>query len=90
MAASSTSSCCRPAASGAAERRRGRADATVARVRTLEDIERAVRELSAEDLRAFREWFAELDAELWDRQIERDAAEGRLNGLIEEALRTPS
>ena len=52
----------------------------------LEELERAVRDLPAEDLRAFREWFFEFDGKLWDRQIERDAAEGRLDPLIEEAL----
>lgn len=52
----------------------------------VEDLERAVRELSAEDFRAFRNWFFELDAELWDQQLERDAAAGWLDRLAEEAL----
>lgn len=34
---------------------------------TLGEIEQAVRQLSSEDLSAFRTWFAEFDAELWDR-----------------------
>jgi hypothetical protein len=50
------------------------------------DLERAVRQLSASELREFREWFIEFDAELWDRQIERDVAAGRLDGHAEEAL----
>lgn len=51
----------------------------------VEEIERAVSELGSEDLRRFREWFAEFDAELWDRQIERDVRAGRLDALVEEA-----
>jgi hypothetical protein len=31
-------------------------------------------------------WFAELDAEAWDRRIEDDAATGRLDDLADEAL----
>jgi hypothetical protein len=52
---------------------------------SVEEIEQAVSELTPDDLRRFREWFAEFDAELWDRQIERDVAAGRLDALIEEA-----
>ena len=39
---------------------------------TLSEIEQAVRELSPEELRAFRAWFTEHDAAAWDRQIETD------------------
>ncbi|PSB00444.1 hypothetical protein [Merismopedia glauca] len=53
---------------------------------TLQDLERAVSQLSLEELAAFRDWFAEFDAEIWDRQIEEDAAAGRLDGLAEKAL----
>ena len=34
----------------------------------------------------FRVWFAEFDAEVWDRQFEEDVAAGRLNSLAERAL----
>ena len=51
----------------------------------LQEIERAIRELSEEELAAFRVWFAEFDAEIWDRQIEKDVAAGRLDRLVEEA-----
>jgi len=53
---------------------------------TIAEIEDAVRRLSPEDLAAFRDWFVQLDAEAWDRQIEEDAAAGRLDSLAEEAL----
>ncbi len=53
---------------------------------TIHEIETAVQRLSPEDLRAFRAWFLEFDADEWDRQIERDVARGRLDVLAEEAL----
>ena len=51
----------------------------------LEQIEKSVAELSSEELKAFAEWFAELQAERWDRQIENDAKSGRLDKLIGKA-----
>lgn len=53
---------------------------------TLQDIQTAVSQLSAQQLAAFRAWFAEFDAEIWDRALERDVAAGRLDALAEEAL----
>ncbi len=53
---------------------------------TLQDIQTAVSQLSAKQLAAFRAWFAEFDAEIWDRELERDVAAGRLDALAEEAL----
>jgi hypothetical protein len=54
---------------------------------TIQQLEQAVRRLPPNDLVAFRTWFAEFDAEVWDRQIEDDVSEGRLDDLMEEALR---
>lgn len=54
---------------------------------TIAEIENAVRQLSAADLAAFRRWFAEYDAENWDRQFESDVKAGKLDWLREEALR---
>ena len=54
---------------------------------TVREIEDAVRRLPTEDLAAFRAWFAEFDAEVWDRQLEADVAAGRLDALAEEALK---
>jgi hypothetical protein len=52
----------------------------------LETVEVQVKQLSAEDLRAFREWFVQFDADAWDRQIESDAKSGKLDALAERAL----
>ena len=54
---------------------------------TIQEIEQAIHKLSPEELAAFRRWFAEFDAEAWDRQFEKDVAAGRLDRLGEEALR---
>jgi hypothetical protein len=53
---------------------------------TIRDIEKAVRELTPEELTEFRRWFAEFDAAAWDAQLETDARAGRLNALADEAL----
>ena len=37
---------------------------------SVKEIEEAVLRLSAAELAAFRAWFAEFDAEAWDRQID--------------------
>ena len=54
---------------------------------TVEDIERAVRQLSPDQLASFRAWFADFDAAVWDREIEEDAAAGKLDAFADEALR---
>jgi hypothetical protein len=53
----------------------------------LESVENEVKQLSAEELRAFREWFAEFDANAWDRQFESDVRTGKLDRFAERALR---
>jgi len=52
----------------------------------VQDIQDAVRHLSPEELAEFRQWFAEFDASLWDKQFEIDVAAGRVDRLAEEAL----
>lgn len=53
----------------------------------LKDIEKAVSQLSPQDLREFRHWFAEFDAEAWDKQFEKDVSAGRLDELAQSALK---
>lgn len=53
---------------------------------TIDDIKRAIQQLSPEQLAAFRVWFAEFDAADWDRAIAADTAAGRLDALADEAL----
>jgi hypothetical protein len=52
----------------------------------LEELERAVAALTAEEYREFRQWFLERDWEQWDRQIEEDSRAGKLDFLVGEAF----
>lgn len=52
----------------------------------MKELEDAIRRLSPDELAAFRAWFAEFDAERWDRQFEQDVVAGRLDKLADEAL----
>jgi hypothetical protein len=54
----------------------------------VNDLERQIQGLSAEELAAFRQWFAEFDAEAWDRQFESDAKAGKLDSLAQRARET--
>lgn len=44
-------------------------------------------QLSQAELEHFRAWYAEFDADAWDRQIEQDVVAGKLDNLAEIALR---
>jgi hypothetical protein len=52
----------------------------------IEDIEKAVAELSDEERARFRAWFEAFDAKRFDERIEEDAKAGKLDQLAEEAL----
>ena len=54
---------------------------------TIEDIEKAVTKLPPDQFARFRAWFEQFDAARFDQKIERDAAEGRLDRLADDALR---
>jgi hypothetical protein len=51
---------------------------------TVDEIKAAINNLSPEDFARVRDWFLELDSELWDRQIAEDSAAGRLDFLTQE------
>jgi hypothetical protein len=53
------------------------------RVQTLAS---EIQNLTHDELVEFRKWFADYDGELWDRQIEADAAAGKFDELAAEAL----
>ena len=48
-------------------------------------LEQAVEAPDPSALAEFRRWFAEFDAAAWDRQLEADATEGKLDALLAEA-----
>ncbi|MDP2639464.1 MAG: hypothetical protein Q8Q16_02180 [Betaproteobacteria bacterium] len=53
----------------------------------VESIEQQIKALSAEEVAQLRAWFLEFDWALWDQQLERDVAAGKLDVLAEKALR---
>ena len=51
----------------------------------VDQIKSDIEALSLEDFAQLREWLAEKDWQLWDEQLEKDAASGKLEFLREEA-----
>lgn len=54
----------------------------------IKTIEQEIKALSPAELAAFRNWFSQFDAEAWDRQIEEDAKNGKLDALANAALKS--
>jgi hypothetical protein len=54
---------------------------------SVQEIETAVTKLSRRELLAFRDWFCEFDAAVWDKQFEGDVAAGYLEALADEVVR---
>jgi hypothetical protein len=52
----------------------------------VEAIEREVEKFTPEELSAFREWFLEYDWREWDRELEQDVADGKLERFAAEVL----
>lgn len=46
------------------------------------ELEQAISQLRADDLSRFAAWFEEFMGDEWDKQIERDAASGKLDSVI--------
>ncbi|MGH9594497.1 MAG: hypothetical protein ACRD5L_15505 [Bryobacteraceae bacterium] len=53
---------------------------------TVDEIKKRITKLSDEDRAKLRAWWEDQDAAEWDRQMEADAASGKLDKLFEEAL----
>lgn len=51
----------------------------------VEELEARILNLPRQDMAKLRDWFLELDHQLWDQQIASDFKAGRLRGLIDEA-----
>jgi hypothetical protein len=52
----------------------------------LQRIESQIAALPESELRQFRSWFDEFDADRWDRSLAADIADGKLDTLAKEAL----
>jgi hypothetical protein len=53
----------------------------------VEELGKQIEKLSPAELAEFRRWYAEFDAQVWDRQFEADVKAGKLDALAEKALR---
>ncbi len=54
---------------------------------SVEEITAAIKQLPADEVARVRAWLDEYAERLRDEQIERDVREGRLDALIEQALK---
>ena len=53
---------------------------------TVQEIEKAILKLSASEFKQLRNWLLELDYQQWDKQLEEDIMNGKLDELAKEAL----
>ena len=53
---------------------------------TVEEIEQQIKKLPQEEFAKLRRWIAEVDAEIWDAQIEADIRAGRLDEMGNQAM----
>ncbi len=54
---------------------------------TVDEIKDAIEHLPGDQFSKIHDWIIEKDWEVWDGQIERDSAAGKLDFLIDEARR---
>ena len=52
----------------------------------VEVLEQEIQQLSRDEFSELRDWLLEEDWAKWDRQIEADAASGKLDAIFEESL----
>jgi hypothetical protein len=52
---------------------------------SITEIESAVEKLPPDKFAEFSEWFEKFEAEVWEKQIEDDLENGKLQALIQEA-----
>ncbi len=52
----------------------------------VEALLEEVKKLSAAEFAQLRDWLLERDEEVWDRQIEHDAASGKLDRLFDRSV----
>jgi len=54
---------------------------------TLQELEKTISDLPADQLSKFRKWFLAFDAKNWDQEFGADVAAGRLDRLADKAIR---
>ena len=58
----------------------------VTQMLTLEQIESAILELPSDEFQQLLKWVSDLDYQLWDKQLQQDIADGKLEELGPEAI----
>ena len=53
---------------------------------SLQELENSIAKLPPDELAKFREWFLDFDSAQFDKRIETDASDGRLDSLADSAL----
>jgi hypothetical protein len=56
-------------------------------MKSIEEIESAIKSLPPEDLTRFRKWYDEFETDRWDRKIEEDVRAGRLEKPSDQAVK---
>jgi hypothetical protein len=54
---------------------------------TVEEVEKAVEQLSQDKLQRFRAWYERFDSKVWDNQIKNDVEAGKLDAFAQEAIK---
>lgn len=54
---------------------------------TVEKIEQEIKQLPTDQLKVFRRWYEQFDAQLWDEQLEQDIQSGALDQLADQAIK---
>lgn len=54
--------------------------------RKVDELEKEVAKLPAEELREFRAWYERFDSAAWDDDLENDIAAGKLDSLADAAI----
>jgi len=55
-------------------------------IMTVEQIEKAILNLSERDFSELRNWLLDLDYQRWDQQLEQDIMDGKLDDIASSAL----
>jgi hypothetical protein len=53
---------------------------------TIEQIKSAILTLAPDEFQRLRQWFADVDYQHWNRQLEQDVTDGKLDALAKEAI----
>ena len=54
---------------------------------SVKEIEKAITELSPAEIAELTDWFAEFQADAWDKQIAVDSVAGKFDSLVDQANR---